>query len=264
MAQKIALVVGGSNGIGQAIATHLISKGVFTVIASRNPDKTAAIAAKIGASDHLIVDVSSQADVSRFAAQVRAKLSHIDFLVFTAGAVFDAKRLTADGVDELVAVNHLWRFQLTTLLRDVYFDDPNFLKPGAKWTMVKALWQAQQLNDVFMLEAQRRWGSLGNGIQFHVVNPGIVSTNGDLSGLSPFGRFMFGTVLNPVKQSMEASASRLCPILLDSMGDVGGKLWNASYWTGAVSEIKPAPRVVDTEYVAKCWALSENLLVKKN
>ncbi|KAJ3057996.1 hypothetical protein HDU99_007019, partial [Rhizoclosmatium hyalinum] len=195
-------------------------------------------------------------------------------------------RLTADGVDELVAVNHLWRFQLTTLLRDVlaasptgarvlnvagaginsdvYFDDPNFLKPGAKWTMVKALWQAQQLNDVFMLEAQRRWGSLGNGIQFHVVNPGIVSTNGDLSGLSPFGRFMFGTVLNPVKQSMEASASRLCPILLDSMGNAGGKLWNASYWTGAVSEIKPAPRVVDTEYVAKCWALSENLLVKKN
>ncbi|KAJ3061820.1 hypothetical protein HDU98_002294 [Podochytrium sp. JEL0797] len=282
---KIALIVGGSNGIGRALAAALVAAKVDTVIvASRNLEKTTRVAQEIGAHEVHTVNVIDQQDVARFSLDLHAKHSHIDYLILTSSCVFEEKRITENGVDELLAVNFLWRFQLIGLLRDllaaapggsrviniagaginsdVFFTDPNFTTAPEQRTLIKALWQAQQLNDVCFLEAQKRWGRDGNGTAFHVVNPGIVATGADVSGINPVGRFMFQVVLYPFKQSMESSARRLMPVVVGLMGKEGGKLWSASYWTGAVSEIEPAARVVDPEYALKCWQLAESLVKK--
>ena len=281
-AKKTALVVGGTNGIGKAIAANLAARGVATVIAGRSRDKTEAVAREIGAAAWLVVDVNQQADVGRFAAEVASTYAHLDYLVLTAAQLFNSPRLNADGVQELLALNHLWRFQLTGLLKDVlaaapdgarvlnvggagrnadvFFDDPNFQRRG--FSVIAATGQAQQLNDVLAVEAQRRWGGLGHGIQFHVVMPGMVNSHPGKSIDAGFlFSFMYNWVLHWVKKTPEATAVQLVPLLLDPVGARGGKLWDApNNSSRPVVELTPAARVVDPAYIAKCWALCESLI----
>jgi len=278
---KLALVVGGTNGIGKGIAHKLASLGVKTVIVGRDKDKTEAVAKEIGAAEWLLVNVIDQADVVRLAADITSKYKHIDYLVLSAATLFNEKRVTKDGVDELLAVNHLWRFQLTNLLKDaliaapngarvlnvagagqngdVFFDDPNFER--TPWALIKALQQAQQLNDVFAVEAQRRWGTQGNGFNIHVLYPGQVYTK-VIHNLGLLG-FIFNMLI-PFKKTIETTADQLVPLLLEPIGAHGGKLWGApSFSSGPVRETTPAARVVDPEYGAKCWQLSESLIKVK-
>jgi len=281
-ATKTALVVGGTNGIGKGIAQRLAALGVKVVLVGRDKDKTAAVAADVGASEWLLVDVCKQADVRRLADEVRSKYTHLDYLVVSAGALNDERKLSQDGVEWLLALNYLWRFQLIGLLKDllaaapegarvlavatsgsnsdVFFDDPNF--EHSSWTMLKAARQAHQLHDVFTVEAQRRWGALGNGIQFHVTYPGWVRSK-EASDITVGG--LAGFILkNPIsmylRKSIEVTALQHVPLLLEPVGAHGGKLWNAVQSGGPVKEIVPASRVVDPEYGAKCWQLSESLV----
>jgi len=181
-------------------------------------------------------------------------------------------------VESNLALNYLSRFLLTSLLKDrlaecggrvlnvatagqngdVLFDDPNFDIESFSWVTCHK--QLQQLNDVFMVEAQRRWGNLGKGIKFHSSMPGLVDTGSrHFSGL--FG-FFYNTLLWPIKKSPIATAVCLLPLLLGPVGAEGGKLWTCGVLWNYLSEITPADRILDLEYGEKCWKLSESLLKK--
>ena len=280
--RKTALVVGGTNGIGKEVARKLAEAGVRTVIVGRSAEKTAEVAAEIGAAEWLLADLTQQADVARLATDVRAKYPSIDYLVLTAGALYADRRLTVDGVEGMTAINYLWRFQFVPLVlgalaaapggarvlnvagaginADVYFDDPNFER--TPFSVIKATWQAQQLNDAFTLDAQRLWSARGNGIQFHVVMPGLVETARVDIGF--FMSFVFNTLLWPLKKSANTSAAQLVPLLLDPVGAQGGKMWDARFGNTSLKELTPVARLQDPEYRGKCWALSESLVKVKS
>jgi len=71
---KIAIVTGGAQGIGAAIADGLVEAGATVVIADLNPP-----------SDGIAADVSSEADVQRMADEVVVRHGGIDILVNNAG-----------------------------------------------------------------------------------------------------------------------------------------------------------------------------------
>ncbi|KAJ3390831.1 hypothetical protein HDU84_006922 [Entophlyctis sp. JEL0112] len=278
--KKIALVVGGTNGIGKGIAANLARRGVSVTIAARNQIKAQNVARDIDAAGFLLVDVTDQASIAAFAEQVLREYDHIDYLVLSAGYLSKIRTLTNDGVELHLAVNYLWRFQLVRLLvgvlsaspnpagarvlnvagtgtnAPVFFEDPNFERE--KWTMTKAAWQAQILNDVFTVEAHRRWSGLGNGIQFHVVFPGMVKTGGSVD--LDFATKVVWGMMDPFKKSIDQSASELVPLLVDEIGMKGGKLWKAGYVTLGLTEFVLDPKLYNAEYNDKCWALSESLV----
>lgn len=81
---KIALVTGGSSGIGEAIAQSLIEAGAKVAITGRNVDRLNAAAKRLGA--HAIqADVSNEADVRRTMEEVLAKFGRLDILINNAG-----------------------------------------------------------------------------------------------------------------------------------------------------------------------------------
>jgi 3-oxoacyl-[acyl-carrier protein] reductase len=87
---KVAVVTGGSSGIGYATAELLAREGAQVVICARRPDvlKTAAerLQADTGAAvDYLTVDVTKPADLDDLVAHVRARYGRIDILVNNAG-----------------------------------------------------------------------------------------------------------------------------------------------------------------------------------
>ena len=82
------------------------------------------IAAKTGNRklDFLVADLSSQAEIRRLAEAFRSKYDRLHVLVNNAGGIFPIRRLTADGLEQTFAVNHLAYFLLTNLLLDLLKD----------------------------------------------------------------------------------------------------------------------------------------------
>lgn len=277
--KKTALVLGGTGGIGKELGRLLAANNITTIIVGRNKQQTEAVSRDIGATDFVLADLSLQSNVRHVADEVLSRYKRLDYLVLSVGGMKTDRKLTSEGVETNLAINYLSRFLLTSLLKDrlaesggrvlnvaragkngdVFFDDPNFdLKSFSVFTCHD---QFQQLNDVFMVEAQRRWGNLGKGIEFHGSVPGLVDTGigRDFRGL--FG-FFYNTVLRPIKKSPTSTSACLLPLLLGPACAEGGKLWSGGIVWNRLSEITPADRVVDLEYGEKCWKLSESLLKK--
>ena len=85
---KVAIITGGSRGIGRGVAVAFAREGAAVVIVGRNKqdcDATAAfISAKGGTAISIPADVSKEEDVTRIAEQTIEKLHRIDVLVNSA------------------------------------------------------------------------------------------------------------------------------------------------------------------------------------
>ncbi len=80
---KVAWVVGGSSGIGAAVARELVCRGATVAVSARREDQLQAVAG----GDMLVLpaDVTDAASVSAAAARVRQELGPIDLAVLSAG-----------------------------------------------------------------------------------------------------------------------------------------------------------------------------------
>jgi 3-oxoacyl-[acyl-carrier protein] reductase len=80
----VALITGGSSGIGRAIAQSLAAGGARATITGRDPERLAETARELGV--HAIqADVSMDADVKRTYSELLAKFGDLDILVNNAG-----------------------------------------------------------------------------------------------------------------------------------------------------------------------------------
>ena len=83
LAGKAAWVVGGSSGIGAAVARELLRRGARVAISARREDRLAEVSG--GAMLAVPVDVTDAASVVTAAARVRDELGPIDLAVLSAG-----------------------------------------------------------------------------------------------------------------------------------------------------------------------------------
>ncbi len=127
-AARTALVTGATGGIGRATAAALAERGDRVLLVARDrargEDALREVRARAGATGRggsaevLYADLARQAEVRQLADEVRGRAPRLDMLVNNAGALFDTRRLTADGVEATLALNHVAYFLLTTALLD--------------------------------------------------------------------------------------------------------------------------------------------------
>ena len=89
---KVAIVTGGSRGIGKACAKEFIAEGAFVVVVSKNPDINAAAVRDLGEAHTGRVlgipsDLADDAAVAAMTAQVIEHYGRIDILVNSAATV---------------------------------------------------------------------------------------------------------------------------------------------------------------------------------
>ncbi|MGE3866090.1 MAG: SDR family NAD(P)-dependent oxidoreductase, partial [Hyphomonadaceae bacterium] len=145
--------------------------------------------------------LSTLAEMKRAGAEIAAAEEKIDVLINNAGAMFDRRRETADGLEQTFAVNHMAYFVLTHLLLArvqaaapsariintssamhrsgrLDFDDLQLLRGYSPWT---AYSNSKLCNVLFTRALARRL--TGSGMAVNAVHPGLVNSRfGDDSG----------------------------------------------------------------------------------
>ena len=84
LTNAVALVTGGSSGIGKSIAHTLAGAGAKVAITGRDRARLEAAARAVGAHP-ILADVSKEDDASRAVREVLAAFGHLDVLVNNAG-----------------------------------------------------------------------------------------------------------------------------------------------------------------------------------
>ncbi len=106
----VALVTGGSRGIGRAVAERLVECGGRVAIIGRDEEAATSAAASLGDSSTVIgvrADVSQTAEVADAVAEAETQLGPIDILINNAGLARDGVvvRMSEDQWDTVVDVN---------------------------------------------------------------------------------------------------------------------------------------------------------------
>ena len=116
---RVALVTGGSRGIGKMIAAGFIAQGAKVFISSRKADACAQAAAELGPNCiALPQDVSTVAGCQALAAQLAEHESRLDILANNAGAAWGAPfdAFPESGWDKVMDLNVKSPFFLTQSL----------------------------------------------------------------------------------------------------------------------------------------------------
>jgi NAD(P)-dependent dehydrogenase (short-subunit alcohol dehydrogenase family) len=94
MAQRAAIVTGGSSGIGFAIAQMLLEEGYGITLAARRPEKLEAAVAELSGDGrevaHVAGNMASEETVREVVATHRERFGRLDMLVNNAGVGFGA------------------------------------------------------------------------------------------------------------------------------------------------------------------------------
>lgn len=121
VAGKVAVVTGGSRGIGGMIAQGFVENGVKTYITARKEvelRETEARLSELGTCIALPSDLSSNAGVEAFAGAIRERESSVNILVNNAGATWGAEvhEFPESGWDKTMNLNVKSLFFLTQQL----------------------------------------------------------------------------------------------------------------------------------------------------
>lgn len=199
MQNKRVLITGGNSGIGIVAATELARQGAEIILACRDSAKTSAALEQINAvatapAVNLPVDLASLASVRSLAAEVTNRYDRLDVLINNAGLFPPKQKLTEDGFEMQIGVNHLAHFLLTNLLLDLLkasapariisvssmlhkkgrIDFDSF-KGVDKYNAQAAYGQSKLANVLFALELAQRLA--GTGVTSNVLHPGAVATD---------------------------------------------------------------------------------------
>lgn len=120
--EQTAIVTGANSGIGLETARGLARAGFRTLLLCRNAERAAAAKADIdgtvrhGHTEVVLADLGSQASIREAVADLEDRIDGLDLLVNNAGISLRSRTETDEGIDTMLAVNHLGPFLLTNLL----------------------------------------------------------------------------------------------------------------------------------------------------
>ena len=206
MQGKVIVITGATSGIGQVAAERLGGIGARMVLVARDKVRGEAALARLRerapgiAHSIYYADLSRLAETTRIAAEIAAAESRIDVLINNAGALFNSRQVTEDGLELTFATNHMAYFVLTHGLRKrliasaparvvntasdahkgakLNFDD---LQSATGYGGFKIYGRSKLCNILYTRELARRLAD--TGITANCLHPGFVATRfGDQSG----------------------------------------------------------------------------------
>lgn len=207
---QVAVITGGTRGIGKAIAGALAERGVNLAVASRSEQDARGVASALSARGikalGLKLDVSSAGDVERVFEGVRKEFGRIDILVNNAGITKDGllMRMSEEAWDSVLDINLKGVFLCTKeairdMARQRYGRIVNITSvAGFMGNPGQANYSASKAGIVgFTKTVAREYA--GRGVTVNAVAPGFIETamtdvlsekiREEMMKLIPLGRF---------------------------------------------------------------------------
>ena len=178
---KIAVVTGGTSGIGLATAKEFVTRGATVIITGRKKEEVEKTAAEINATG-IVSDQGKLADINALVNQVTSTYGAIDILFINAGIVLfsSVEEATEDHFDRIMNIN----------FKGSYFTLSKFIpiiKKGGVVTLLSSINATTgQSNSSVYSASKAALNSLvkcastelsGRGIRINSVCPGPISTN---------------------------------------------------------------------------------------
>jgi 3-oxoacyl-[acyl-carrier protein] reductase len=119
LASKVAIVTGGSRGIGAASAALLARRGAAVVVSGRDQERLKTAVKALEADGHralgIVADVARREDAERLVEAAREQFGRLDILVNNAGMTRDALlvRMKDDDWDRVMDTNLKGAFLMT-------------------------------------------------------------------------------------------------------------------------------------------------------
>jgi NAD(P)-dependent dehydrogenase (short-subunit alcohol dehydrogenase family) len=196
MQGKTVVITGATSGIGEVAAIRLAEQGariVFTARDKARADDTMAALNKANPNaSHAVhmADLSTLAEMKRVGAEL-AREPQIDVLINNAGALFNKRQETVDGLEMTFALNHMAYFVITNLLlgklkagarivtvasnahrgAKLDFDD---LQSRRNYVGFPVYSRSKLCNILFNRELARHLS--GSGVTANALHPGFVAT----------------------------------------------------------------------------------------
>ena len=185
---RVAIVTGGTRGIGRAIVRALAGDGVSVVLTGRDGTRVAEVAREVEATGGqvvgLVAEMGRGEDVQRVVTETHERFSRIDLLVNNAGITRDGLlvRMKDADWDEVLGVNLRAAFQATRAAARVMARQRagrivNIVSAaGAMGTAGQANYSAAKAGLIGLTKSAARelahWG-----IPVNAVAPGLVETD---------------------------------------------------------------------------------------
>ncbi|HUI90359.1 MAG TPA: SDR family oxidoreductase [Anaerolineales bacterium] len=280
MKDRTVLITGASSGIGFESALGLAKLDAEIVMVGRDEGRTAQAAEQVrtqtgnSSVSYLLADLSSLKDVRRVAQEFKDQYKRLDVLLNNAGAVFLSRKVSVDGYEMTLALNHLNYFLLTNLLLDllragpagrvvnvasrahyrghVNFDD---LQSEHGYNGMRVYGMSKLMNVLFNYELARRLQ--GTNVTANCLHPGFVASNfaGNNGWFVRFAmRFMAGRI------SVEDGAK--CSIYLASSADVDHV--SGKYFNYDLKETRSSEESYDEAVAKRLWDVSEKLVARSH
>lgn len=189
------MVTGATSGIGKEIARGLSRLGATVAISGRNKQKCEIAMQDTKSASYFVADLSSQDDVRRLVQEFSSRYDRLDVLVNNAGVFLAERKVSVDGIEYTLAVNHLAPFLLTNLLidklktsapsriittssvahRSGQIDFEDIQSEKKRYSGISAYSQSKLANILFTRELARLLA--GTQVTANCFHPGAVRTN---------------------------------------------------------------------------------------
>ena len=238
MSGRTIIITGGSDGIGAAAARRLRANDEHVVLVGRSQEKTKAMGVELDA-DYFVADFAELAQVRALAADLRSRYPRIDVLANNAGGMAATGHPTADGQENILQVNYLAPFLLTTLLMDVLIDSRAAVisTSSASQSLIRGITVDDLLHTerfrtgkayamskiaivLFIRELHRRYH--GMGLTCASFHPGFMDTN---FGPASSSRFLIASKLIPAGRLFGNTPDRGADQLIWLASATGGNEW---------------------------------------
>jgi len=272
MQGKTVVITGATSGIGEVAAIRLSQKGARIVLVARDRARADATLKKLSGTGHTVhfADLSRISEMKRLANELAAE-PEIEVLMNNAGALFNTRQVTEDGLEKTFATNHMSYFVVTNMLlpklkpaarivstasdahrgAKLNFDD---LQSTRSYSGFPVYGKSKLCNIMFNCELARRIE--GTGVTANCLHPGVIATN-LMRTVPVVGRLAMALASPVLLKTPAQGAATQCYLATNPgvSGVTGGYFRDCN-------PAHPFPVANDPAAAARLWEVSEAIAAK--
>ena len=272
MDKKIALITGGTSGIGLEVVKGLLKENYKLLVVGRNKNNIDEINKEIDINNKIIFfycDLSETDQIKKLLIKLK-NYNKIDLLINNAGALFATQEYNSQGVEKTFALNHLSYFQITIGILDqleksnnariinvssnmhrIFNLDINDLENKINYGGWKAYSNSKFLNVLFTYHLSKK---LKDGVVCNCLSPGFIDSEFGNNNKSIF-RIFIKILKKLLAKTTKKGAETILYMALDkNLSNINGKFFQNC-------KIKEtSKKTYDIDLMKKVWELSLNYI----